>query len=117
MEEQLVLCALLNSFVANYLVRLRVNTHVTVSLVSRLPLPVLRPGDRWFEQLSRLSDELATSSLAIESLPAYAELQAIAAHLFGLTGEEFAHVLSTFPLVEAQARVRSLALFGELRSG
>jgi hypothetical protein len=117
MGEQRVLCALLNSFVANYLVRLRVNTHVTVSLVSRLPLPVLRPGDRWFERLSRLSDELATSSLAIESLPAYAELQAIAAHLFGLTSEEFAHVLSTFPLVESQARGRSLVRFGELRSG
>src|SRR5207342_1187778 len=32
--EQHVLCALLNSFVANYLIRLRVNTHVTVTLMS-----------------------------------------------------------------------------------
>ena len=38
-DAQHVLCALLNSFVANYLVRLRVNTHVTVALVSRLPCP------------------------------------------------------------------------------
>ena len=32
LAEQHVLCALLNSFVANYLIRLRVNTHVTATL-------------------------------------------------------------------------------------
>ena len=40
-DAQQVLCCLLNSFVANYLIRLRVNTHVTVALVSRLPAPVV----------------------------------------------------------------------------
>jgi len=35
-EHQFVLCALLNSYVANYLIRLRVNTHVTATLMSRL---------------------------------------------------------------------------------
>ena len=33
------LCGLFNSFVANYLVRLRVSTHVTASIVERLPVP------------------------------------------------------------------------------
>ena len=41
LDAQHVLCALLNSFVANYLVRLRVNTHVTASLLARLPVPLL----------------------------------------------------------------------------
>src|SRR4029079_16683098 len=35
------LCGILNSFVANYLVRLRVGTHVTVSIIERLPVPRL----------------------------------------------------------------------------
>ena len=46
LPSQRVLCALLNSYVANYLIRLRVNTHVTVSLVSRLPVPVVQPDIR-----------------------------------------------------------------------
>ena len=38
-DVQLFLCGILNSFVANYLVRMRVNTHVTVSIMERLPVP------------------------------------------------------------------------------
>src|ERR671924_3123 len=45
LERQLVLCALLNSFVANYLVRLRVNTHVTAAIMSKLHVPVVADGD------------------------------------------------------------------------
>ena len=56
---QHVLCALLNSFVANYLVRLRVNTHVTASLVSRLPVPVVAPDDPAFARLASLAKLLA----------------------------------------------------------
>ena len=49
LSTQRVLCALLNSYVANYLIRLRVNTHVTVSLVSRLPVPLVPPGHPLFD--------------------------------------------------------------------
>ena len=35
------LCGLFNSFVVNYLVRLRVTTHVTTTIVERLPIPTL----------------------------------------------------------------------------
>ena len=109
--EQHVLCALLNSFVANYLIRLRVNTHVTVSLVSRLPVPVVRDGEPAFLRLSSLSRTLATSRTAIEDMTEYAELQALVASVYGLTREEFEHVLTTFPLVDATARANSLARF------
>ena len=37
--DQYFLCGLFNSFVVNYLVRLRVSTHVTTALVERLPVP------------------------------------------------------------------------------
>ena len=42
-DAQNFLCALFNSFVVNYLVRLRVTTHVTTAIVERLPIP--RFGD------------------------------------------------------------------------
>lgn len=110
-----VLCALLNSFVANYLVRLRVNTHVTVALVSRLPVPAVRAGDEAFGRLTRLASTLSAGSGPAEAMPAYAELQAIVARLYGLNASEFAHVVQTFPLMEAEIRADVLARFDRLR--
>jgi hypothetical protein len=85
LDVQHVLCALLNSFVANYLIRFRVNTHVTVSLVSRLRVPVLSHDGRTFRRLSTLAQTLMHSPAAAEQQPEYAELQGSVAKLYGLT--------------------------------
>src|SRR4029079_3919391 len=63
LAEQQVLCALLNSFVANYLVRLRVTTHVTVALVSKLFVPVIREGHPLFEALRSRAEWLTRASM------------------------------------------------------
>ena len=112
---QRVLGALLNSYVANYLVRLRVNTHVTVSLVSRLPVPFVRPGHPLFTRLAACAEALALGSVPGEEMEEYAELQAIAAHLYRLSPAQFEHVLSTFPLVPSEIRQRALARFINFR--
>ena len=111
LATQRVLCALLNSYVANYLIRLRVNTHVTVSLVSRLPVPVVPPGHPLFTRLARCSESLALSATVAEDMEEYAEIQAITAHLYGLGPSQFEHVLSTFPLVPKETRERALRRF------
>ena len=110
-QTQHVLCALLNSFVANYLIRLRVNTHVTASLMERLPVPLLDAEHPWFERLAVISRTL--SRLETFEQPEYAELQAIVARLYGLTDEDFAHVLTTFPLISQAVRDASLRQFLE----
>jgi hypothetical protein len=110
-RDQHVLCALLNSFVANYLVRLRVNTHVTVSLVSRLPVPFLTPQHPAYSQLAALSCTIATAAAPVEDLPEYRELQALAAAVYGLSVTEFEHVLATFPLVDPALRAEALTRF------
>jgi hypothetical protein len=115
MSEQHVLCALLNSFVANYLIRLRVNTHVTAALMTRLPVPVVREGHPLFEQLSALSTALARSSSAVEEMEEYAQMQALCAHAYGVSGDKFEHILGTFPLIPAEVRTRTLAAFNSLR--
>jgi len=114
--SQHVLCALLNSFVANYLVRLRVNIHVTVALVSRLPVPRVNPLDPDFARLADLSRRLARSAAPAEGLPEYAELQALAARLFGINEDDFAHILSTFPLISSDVRSAALTQFTRLHS-
>jgi hypothetical protein len=53
LDAQRVLCGVLNSFVANYLVRLRVTTHVTVAIVDRLPAPRPERGARPFGEIAR----------------------------------------------------------------
>jgi len=113
-DAQHVLCALLNSMVANYLVRTRVNTHVTVSLVSRLPVPVVRPGDPLFARLASLSRTLATRAEPVETMPEYAELQARVGRLYGLSEEDFEHVLGTFPLIAEGVRRKALLEFNRL---
>jgi hypothetical protein len=45
-----------------------------------------------------------------------AELDAIIAHLYGLTEPEFAHILSTFPIVPQEVKAAVLAEF-KRRSG
>jgi hypothetical protein len=99
------LCALLNSYVANYLVRRWVTTHVTATVMSRLPVPV--PDSRIRRVLARLARSLARApSASIE-----AECQSRSAAIYGLSADEFAHVLETFPLVERDRRDAALAVF------
>jgi Eco57I restriction-modification methylase len=111
LADQQVLCALLNSFVANYLVRMRVNTHVTVALVSKLFVPLIREGHPLFEALRSRSERSVRTSTPVEQAPEYAELQALVAHAYGLRRDEFEHVLSTFPLIANDVRKASLREF------
>jgi methylase of polypeptide subunit release factors len=113
-DAEHVLCALMNSFVANYLIRLRVNTHVTASLVSRLPVPFLAPTDPAFFRLARLARSLAEGTEPAEEMPEYAELQAQVADLYGLDADAFAHILGTFPIIPGEIRSRALFQFSSL---
>jgi hypothetical protein len=114
LDAQHVLCALLNSFVANYLIRLRVNTHVTAALMSRLRVPVVGERHPYCGRLLTLSRSLASVAGVTEVAPEYAELQALAARLYGLTREDFEHVVGRFPLIGDRVKREALAIFGDL---
>ena len=109
-EAQHALCALMNSFVANYFVRLRVSTHVTLASLDHLPMPA--PGP-WLGELAELAASLSTA-LAMASAGAAttaARLQALAARAYGITADEFRHILSTFPLIEQKEKEAALEAF------
>jgi hypothetical protein len=114
LAEQHVLCALLNSFVANYLIRLRVNTHVTATLMSRLPVPVIREGHPLFEPLGTLSASLMRETRPVEEMEEYARLQALCAHAYQLRAREFEQILGTFPLIPEGVRRAALASFNHI---
>ena len=113
MEAQWTLCALLNSFVANWLVRLWVTTHVGVSLMERLPVPRPAGGDPRGVELASLAEALARSRLLTGGT--HARLQALAAQCYGLTGDELARVLASFPLVPQIERDRVAQAFHHLQ--
>jgi hypothetical protein len=103
------LCGMLNSYVANYLVRLRVTTHVTTAVMAQLRVPRADAGSSHFDAICRLTGRLVTSRGADEQ--AYASLQGIAARLYGLDRDEFSHILGTFPAVAETRRRAALGAF------
>ena len=109
-RSQWCLLGLLNSFVANYLVRLQVMTHVTATLMARLPVPRPATDAAEFAALVDLSKTLARDGID-QASEAYARLNAIAARLYGLTESQFRYVAGTFPLIDQRVRSRAFELF------
>lgn len=116
-DVQWFLCGLFNSFIANFLVRIRVGTHVTVAAIERMPVPKPPIDSAAFLDIIALSRQLSSDPSNPES---YAQLQARAAHLYRLTAAEFTHVLDSFPLIPTATRDAAMAAFlprREARSG
>jgi hypothetical protein len=110
--DQHLLCGLFNSLVVNYLVRLRVSTHVTTAIVEQLPIPCRDAAPGACRRLAALA-RLLTRRFEEEQ---FARLNAEVGRLYRLTAEEFEHVLSTFPLIEPRIRDRARELFvGQVR--
>ncbi len=110
-DAQLYLCGMLNSFVANYLVRMRVTTHVTTAVIDRLPMPCPARGTARFEQVVACASALCRSP---DDSAAAGELHARAAIAYGLDRAQFRRVLDTFPLVPAADRDRALESFCDI---
>ena len=103
-----ILHGLFNSFVVNYLARLRVTTHVTTAIVEALPIPRRDHGPRAFSEIASLARRLSRRSDPADA----ARLQVLVAELYQLTSSEFEHILGTFPLIpqeERDAALRALA--------
>jgi N-6 DNA Methylase len=109
--DQQVLCALLNSYVANFLVRQRIGTHLSAAIIERLPVPRPERGSIPYEDLRNLSCRLASDPANVD---AAARVQARAAAVYGLSKDELAHVLETFPLVPADRRAAVLTAWRAL---
>jgi hypothetical protein len=84
--------------------------HVTVSIIERLPVPVLSPGAPAFLEISALAVRLSRHPL---DRAAAATLQARVARLYGLDAAEFRHVVGTFPLVPIEERDAALSAFAD----
>lgn len=108
------LCGVFNSFVANYLVRLRGGTHVPVTVIQHLPVPVPARDSDAFAAIVRLSRAAGADG---HDLAARAELQARVTQAYGLDESDLIHVLSTFPLVPEAERHATRVAFLRVLDG
>jgi hypothetical protein len=104
---QQFLCGLFNTFVVNYLVRLRVGTHVTTAIVERLPIPTAAHAGAALDEIAGCC-RILTSRF---ELAVFAQLNAVAARLYQLSAEEFTHIVNTFPLVEVERRQAAISAY------
>ena len=108
--ETWCLVGLLNSLIANYLVRLQMTTHVTTALMARLPVPRPAVGSPVHASIASLAESLSHRAFE-EDAEGYARLNTLAAHAYEVTKDEYAHVVSTFPLLPAALRERCVETF------
>jgi hypothetical protein len=124
-KQLLVLSAILNSFVVDFILRKRMTTNLNLFFLYQLPVAYVEENNRFFEEIYRRSllltctspnfDPLIKSSGVVTSWEECAvdpvlrskiraELDAIIAHLYGLTEDEIVYILNTFPLVDADTK-------------
>jgi hypothetical protein len=136
-DEMLALTGVFNSFAYDAIIRLKVDANMNFFLVYSTQVPRLTEKDAAFrpivERAARLIcttpefDDLAkeifggraTAKTIGATEPAEranlrAELDALVAHLYGLTEEEFAYILTTFPLVEESVKQLTLNTYRDL---
>jgi hypothetical protein len=110
-DAQHFLCGIFNSYVANYLVRCRINTHVGAGVIARLAVPKPARDSAAFRAIGRLAASLCSGT---HDESAAATLQALVARLYDLTEDQFLHVLETFPLVDRAARAAAASAFCDI---
>jgi hypothetical protein len=137
---QLFLCGTWNSYVLDYMIRMRVTTTLNFFYLYQLPVPRLTEKDTAFrpivERAARLIcttpefDDLAKEIFggrataktigvteSSERGKLRAELDGLVAHLYGLTEEEFAYILTTFPLVHDPVKIAAHNAFRNVEKG
>jgi hypothetical protein len=136
-SQRLYLLGIFNSFVFDWILRKNVGAHVSFFLVYNAPVPKPKAGDArytavaeraaWltrtsaeFDTLAQefgLRDHRAATTDPVERARLRAELDGLVAHLYGLTDDEFLHILSTFPLVQEPVKVAAFNAFRDVARG
>lgn len=111
--------AILNSFVFDYWIRQTVSANLNMFFIMQVPVPRIEDNDKFLNSLTVRTARLICTTPDFDDLAKAvglkshrdgatdpterarlrAELDGLVAHLYGLSEEEFVHILGTFPLV------------------
>jgi len=124
----LFITAIFNSFIADSEIRRRITQHLDMHFMYTLRVPRLTKDDRYFKEIVDRAAKLICTTPEFDDLAAEvglgshtngvvdegdraklrAELDGMIAHLYELTEAEFAHILSTFPIVADEVKQAAL---------
>jgi len=130
----LVCVSFLNSFVVDWLLRQKVTTNINMFYIYQLPVPRLTAQDPPFKPIVTRAAQLICTTPEYDDLAkevadlaglrdlrgltdsqqrtqVRAELDGMIAHLYGLTEEEFRHILGTFPLVKEEVKEAAVGAY------
>jgi hypothetical protein len=130
-SELLILVSILNSFVLDYFLRQKVSANINMFYAYQLPIPRLTETDSAFTPIVTRAAKLICTTPEFDDLAKQvglgshkngvthpdkraqlrAELDAMVAHLYGLTYEEFRHILATFPIVKDEVKEAALGAY------
>ncbi|MBO9562228.1 MAG: Eco57I restriction-modification methylase domain-containing protein, partial [Niastella sp.] len=137
--NKLLLLSFLNSYPVDYCIRQMVATNINIFYIYQLHIPRLTSKDEWYKAIVERSAKLictteeyadlwqevmgnkwsekkaATKEEDVNKLRA--ELDGIIAHIYGLTEEEFAYILSTFPVVPQPQKVAAQNAYRDVAKG
>ncbi|MGB6299551.1 MAG: DNA methyltransferase [Rivularia sp. (in: cyanobacteria)] len=134
LDNLLLICAVLNSFTCDFVIRQKVTAHCNMFYVYQLPIPRLTKNDRHFPEIVQRAAKLICTTPEFDELAREvglnshkngvtdetqraqlrAELDGIIAHLYGLTEGEFGYILSTFPIVAEETKQAALSAYRAL---
>lgn len=135
--DQLYLGAVFNSFVFDALIRLKVTANMNFYFVYGTQVPDILDSDMRFKSIVKRAARLICTTPEFDDLAKSvglkghrdgaidtaeraklrAELDGLVAHLYGLSEEEFTHILGTFPLVAEPAKVAALNAWRDVQRG
>ena len=136
-QVTLFICAVLNGFCVDFALRQMVSANINMFYIYQLPVPRLGVGDKYFNEIVERAaklicttpefDELAQEvglgshkrgvTNEVERGKLRAELDGMIAHLYGLTEEEFAYILTTFPIVPEPVKVATINAYRDVERG
>ena len=132
-----IITSMLNSFLVDWMMRQKITNHCNFFYMNQIPMPRLIEGDDSFAGIVERAAKLICTAPEYDDLakevgigshkkgvtnPAErqqlrAELDAIVAHLYGITEEELAHILDAFPLVQDPVKVATQNAYRDYEKG
>ena len=134
---QLFICAVLNSYTLDWVIRQKVSSTINFFYVYQLPVPRIDANHPIFNRLVHRAARLICTTPEFDALAREvglaghedgatndaerarlrAEIDGLVAHLYGLSEEEFIHILATFPLVKDPIKVAARNAYRDVERG
>ncbi|MBD0345344.1 MAG: putative DNA binding domain-containing protein, partial [Coleofasciculus sp. Co-bin14] len=130
-SEILAALTIFNSFVLDFYIRQMVSANINMFYIYQLPVPRITAGELYFNEIVERAAKLICTTPEFDDLAqevglgSYqngvtdeteraklrAEIDGMIAHLYGLTEDEFKHILSTFPIVPEETKQAALEAY------